>query len=189
MTISTGDTGCNFATQGHVQWRLTIGGVDQRMCGGVLTTGSWHHVAATYNGQKAQLYVDGSLVASASRSGAIAVSSADLFLGNRSDATRGYEGDLDSVSIWSRALSSAEILAHQTPSLSGSESGLALTTSSTRVPARRSATRARKATPGCSEPRHRWKATIRSGALAAARREPRRPSGVGSAAADRAPAP
>ena len=26
LTISTGDTGCNFGSNGDVQWRATIGG-------------------------------------------------------------------------------------------------------------------------------------------------------------------
>jgi hypothetical protein len=124
MTISTGDTGCDFGTSGDVQWRATIGGQNQRICGGSLTPGNWHHIAGTYDGSRMVLYVDGVPLATAERSGAIATNDVDLTLGNRPDAARGFDGDLDEVGIWNRALTAAEINAWMNKELTGTESGL-----------------------------------------------------------------
>jgi CubicO group peptidase (beta-lactamase class C family) len=124
LTISTGDTGCKFGTQGDVQFRATIAGVDARVCGGALTPGTWHHIAGTYNGSQFTLYLDGVQVATAARSGAIAVNTAPLTFGNRPTLDRPLNGGLDEVRIWSRALSLAELRANDR-TLTGSESGLA----------------------------------------------------------------
>ena len=123
LTISTGDTGCGFATRGAVQWRATIAGVDARICGGELTQGEWHHVAGTYNGNTVALYVDGARVASAARSGAVAVRTTALTLGNRKELDRAFDGGLDEVRIWRRALTQAELQQNAQP-LTGSEADL-----------------------------------------------------------------
>jgi CubicO group peptidase (beta-lactamase class C family) len=123
LTISTGDTGCGFGTRGTVQWRATIGGVDARICGGQLTLGEWHHIAGTYDGGVAALYVDGAKVASAARTGGIAVSTAVLTLGNRPALDRAFDGGLDEARVWRRALTQAQLQANEIP-LSGSEADL-----------------------------------------------------------------
>jgi CubicO group peptidase (beta-lactamase class C family) len=124
LTLSTGDTGCGFGTQGAVQWRLTLGGVDARICGGQIAPGSWRHIAGVYDGAAATLYVDGERVASATRSGPISASASALTLGNRPALDRAYDGALDEVRIWRRALTQAELQANDR-SLSGAETGLA----------------------------------------------------------------
>jgi CubicO group peptidase (beta-lactamase class C family) len=124
LTISTGDTGCGFGTQGTVQWRMTIGGVDARICGAQLTQGDWHHVAGTYDGSTATLYVDGARVASAARTGAIAASAATLTVGNRAALDRAFDGGVDEIRIWRRALTQAQLQANDGP-LSGTETDLA----------------------------------------------------------------
>ncbi|HKU15107.1 MAG TPA: LamG-like jellyroll fold domain-containing protein [Steroidobacteraceae bacterium] len=123
LTISTGDTGCGFRTSGAVQWRATIAGVDGRICGGELTSGEWHHVAGTYDGTMVVLYVDGARVASAARAGAVAVSTAALMLGNRKELDRAFDGGLDEVRVWRRALTQTE-LQQNAKQLSGSETDL-----------------------------------------------------------------
>ncbi len=124
LMISTGDTGCNFGTNGDVQWRATIGGSNRRICGGTLTPGSWYHIAGSYDGSEVVLYVNGMAVASVPRSGLIATNSTALYLGNRADAARAFDGSLDEVRIWDRALSAAEIAANRTIELTGTEPGL-----------------------------------------------------------------
>lgn len=109
LMISTGDNGCSFGTSGHVQWRAKIGSNDSRICGGSLTTSVWQHVAGTYDGTRFRLYVNGTLVADAARTGAMATNTQSIVIGNRQALDRGFHGDIDEVRIWSRALSQAEL--------------------------------------------------------------------------------
>jgi hypothetical protein len=73
--------------------------------------GQWRHLAGTYDGTKVRLYLDGVPVADANHTGAIAVQAADpLYLGASSAwPERGYQGALDDVRIYNRALSEVEI--------------------------------------------------------------------------------
>lgn len=125
LTISTGDTGCAGGTRGSVQWRATVGGVDARICGGQLTPGTWHHVAGTYDGVTFALYVDGARVASLARSGALSVNSTALAFGNRPALDRAFDGELDEVRIWRRALTQSELQIGSGNLLTGSEADLA----------------------------------------------------------------
>jgi CubicO group peptidase (beta-lactamase class C family) len=124
LMISTGDTGCSDRTNGHVQWRTTIAGSNKRICGGTLVPGVWHHLAATYDGAQVALYVNGALVASAPRVGPITPNNAALALGNHPTNTRAYDGALDEVRVWNRALTQGEIQAQMNLDLAGSEVGL-----------------------------------------------------------------
>jgi hypothetical protein len=124
LSIATGRTGCAFGTTGDVKWRAKIGGSSQRICGGVLTPGVWHHVAGSYNGSQFVLYLDGAVVTSVPLSGAMKANNQALYLGNQSSGTRAFHGSLDEVRIWNRALSAAEIAANRNAELAGSETGL-----------------------------------------------------------------
>jgi hypothetical protein len=124
LMISTGDTGCNFGSNGDVQWRATIGGSNQRICGGVLTPGEWHHLAGSYDGSQYVLYLDGLPVASTVRSGLLGTNGLPMYIGNRSTGNRAFDGSIDEVRIWNRALSAAEIAAGRDVELDGSEPGL-----------------------------------------------------------------
>ena len=122
--ISTGDTGCAFGTSGHIQWRARIGGNNGRVCGGALAAGQWQHIAATYDGSHAVIYVDGVEVANVARSGALASSTQQLTLGNTPTLDRAFDGDMDDVRIWKIARSAAEIQASRVSELAGTETGL-----------------------------------------------------------------
>ena len=70
----------------------------------------WYFVAGTYDGQTMKLYVDGSLDNSASWSGYITPSANDLDIGRRSvENDRNFNGIIDEVSMWNRALDAMEI--------------------------------------------------------------------------------
>ena len=124
LTVSTGDTGCAFGSSGDVQWRARIGGLNRRICGGSLTLGVWQHIAGTYDGSTFTLYIDGAAVASTSRSGSIATNLDSLTLGNWTGGPRPFDGSMDEVRIWNRALSAAEINANRDVELTGTETGL-----------------------------------------------------------------
>lgn len=124
ITLSTGDTGCSFGSSGDVQWRMTIAGVNRRICAGNLTLGQWHHIAGTYNGSKFALYIDGALAASTSRSGLIGTNTTNLYVGNSKLGDHPFNGDLRDVRIWNRALTASEIANQKDIALVGNESGL-----------------------------------------------------------------
>ena len=73
--------------------------------------GSWHHVAGTYNGSVLAIYVDGQLAAQQSASGPLALTTDPLNIASKPSGnvfTR-FNGNLDDVRIYGRALSAAEI--------------------------------------------------------------------------------
>ena len=73
--------------------------------------GVWHHVAGTYDGTQLKLYIDGGLAAMMNYEGSIASSTYPVNIGRNSQETdRLYEGSIDEVRIYNRALSEGEIL-------------------------------------------------------------------------------
>jgi hypothetical protein len=74
-----------------------------------LPTGVWTHLAATYDGSALRLYVNGVQVASESRTGTIATSTGPLRIGGNSVSNGFFNGLIDEVRIYKRALTAAEI--------------------------------------------------------------------------------
>jgi len=95
-----------------VRFRLKADGSTSTLISkdGVLQTGRWHHVAATYDGQQMRIYVDGQQVASQSKTGIVdANSTVPASLGNQPQGSRAFDGLIDDVRIYRRALSTTEI--------------------------------------------------------------------------------
>ena len=89
-----------------------VGGTSGNVLYGVtlVDDGQWHHVAASYDGTTFYLYVDGELDASQPSTGQITVSGYPLYIGDNSDQTgRHWNGLIDDVMIFNRALSQEEI--------------------------------------------------------------------------------
>ena len=79
---------------------------------GTLEGGKWHHVAATYDGSDMVLYVDGRLAGKNTIGEVkfIAVEGEPLVIGNRPpNMDRGFNGIVDDVRMYNRALSAQEI--------------------------------------------------------------------------------
>jgi len=74
-----------------------------------LPVNKWTHLAATYDGVRQRLFVNGVQVASRAQTGAIATSGSPLRIG--ADGARGehFRGRIDEVRIYNRALSRTEI--------------------------------------------------------------------------------
>ncbi len=73
--------------------------------------GVWHHVAGAYDGSQLNLYLDGGIVATLDYEGAIATTTYEVNIGRNSQNTdRLYEGAIDEVRIYNRALSEGEVL-------------------------------------------------------------------------------
>lgn len=68
----------------------------------------WHQVAATYDGSKMNLYVDGVLYKTANVTGNLNQSGSDVYIGNQSSLNF-FKGIIDEVSVYNQALSAGEI--------------------------------------------------------------------------------
>ncbi len=69
--------------------------------------GVWHHIAGTFDGATVSLYLDGVSQATSVYNPTIALSDPNVYLG--SDGANCYQGALDDVRIYDRALSETEI--------------------------------------------------------------------------------
>ncbi|NOT57871.1 MAG: DUF1929 domain-containing protein, partial [Deltaproteobacteria bacterium] len=103
--LHAGSSSSNRPAQG-----VYVGGVEQSLFGGSqLIVNTWVHVAATYDGVTQRLYVNGTQVASRAQTGAIATSANPLRIGGNRVWGEFFQGRIDEVRIYNRALNPAEI--------------------------------------------------------------------------------
>jgi hypothetical protein len=89
---------------------VNVGGSDRQLTAGWrLPANAWTHLAATYDGSRQKLYVNGALVGSRSQTGAITLSSGALRIGGNSVWPQYFNGYIDEVRVYNRALSPTEI--------------------------------------------------------------------------------
>jgi len=96
-----------------LECRLKIDGTTRQVSASVstLSAGSWYFAAATYDGSTIRVYLNGTEVGTGSYSGSISTSSAAVGLANQPSGAgdRGFDGRLDEVAVFDKALSGAEI--------------------------------------------------------------------------------
>lgn len=81
-----------------------------------ISSGDWHHVVGTYDKQNVKLYVDGILAGSDPYTSSISYGSESINIGHGSgSAAFPWNGAIDDVAIFSRALTAAEILTLYNP--------------------------------------------------------------------------
>jgi hypothetical protein len=127
------NTGLNGASQGA---RLFLnngnvtfgdsGGANQIASTGTFNDGAWHHVAASYDGTRMNLYVDGELVA-VDESASLNIGSGDISLGaTLSNAGGGnyFNGLMGETRLWSTARSSEEVRENYTLQVASNTTGL-----------------------------------------------------------------
>ncbi len=87
-----------------------VGGASRRLdAGTTIPVNAWTHLTATYDGTTQRLYVNGVQVASRAQTGAIATSTSPLHIGGNSLWGEYFQGYIDEVRIYNRALSTSEI--------------------------------------------------------------------------------
>jgi len=84
--------------------------------GGTLTAGVWYHIAATYDGNRMRLYQDGIEVASAPKTGGVFQAPAvEAYIGaNPGASNQVFDGRIDDVKVFGRALTCDEIAVEMT---------------------------------------------------------------------------
>ena len=106
--------------RGRPESNAYIGGSNRTAEGGVaLPANVWTHLAGTYDGTTVRLFVNGTQVASAAITGAIATSTGALRIGGNSMWGEYFQGTIDEVRIYNRALTPAEIQADMVTPIGG----------------------------------------------------------------------
>ncbi len=103
-------------------------GFDSAMGYTIPQTGVWKYYTLTYDGTTARLYVDGTL--SASRARSHGSNNNSLLIGSWDTGSEFYDGLIDEVRIYSRALSQAEIQADMNTPVGGTPAPTATSTPS-----------------------------------------------------------
>ncbi len=101
-------------TDGTIQWAFanTNPGWNWVNTGYVAPLNQWTHVAVTYNGGVVKTYINGTLTHTYSGSGAIGDvdgSQNDFRVGGRQVTSHNFQGRIDEVRVYNRALSAAEV--------------------------------------------------------------------------------
>jgi hypothetical protein len=111
--------------KGEYSWRISNENLDPRFHFGItiwsasnpsisgptmIGYNEWHHVAGTYDGENINVYLDGSVDATVATTSHIGVNSANVLIGENPEAAgRNWDGMIDDVRLYNRALSQAEI--------------------------------------------------------------------------------
>ena len=76
----------------------------------------WHHMVLSYDGtlggsSRAKVYLDGSALTNVGFSAptSLSTTSTDLLIGNSGNVVNHWNGEIDEVSLWTKALSSSEV--------------------------------------------------------------------------------
>jgi fibronectin type 3 domain-containing protein len=74
-----------------------------------MTLNAWNHVAVTWDGSIMRLYVNGAAAATQTRGGTLQSTTAPLRIGGNSPYAEMFQGRIDEVRIYNRALTQAEV--------------------------------------------------------------------------------
>ena len=119
--IITKSTSSSVSTQywqlnnelGSTEFRLKAGGTTDRLIVSTsLAAGTWYHLAGTYDGTTMRLYIDGVEVGNLVHSvgGALSTSaSVPVVIGDSPSGSRAYDGEMDDVRVYQRALTATDI--------------------------------------------------------------------------------
>jgi Zn-dependent metalloprotease len=69
----------------------------------------WHNIVVTYDGSVGNIYWDGELVESCSNPGELVTNTQDLFIGSNFNGASTFQGNIDEIVLFNRALSVQEV--------------------------------------------------------------------------------
>ena len=112
-----GDGAISFGTEiqadHKIRWRISTNGQLSNLSDLSSTTtispGVWYHFAGTYDGQQMTLYINGQKETTLSKTGAIFNSAEPLRIGRYGYYSWYFNGVIDAVGLWNRALTADEI--------------------------------------------------------------------------------
>lgn len=78
----------------------------------VIRPGGWHHLAMARDGERVRVWLDGRLDIDGKAAACAASRGPQVFLGGRNDGFAGFEGRIDEVAVYDRALDGAEVARH-----------------------------------------------------------------------------
>ncbi|MCG2826397.1 MAG: right-handed parallel beta-helix repeat-containing protein, partial [Thermoplasmatales archaeon] len=102
----------NTEGQESIKFASNNAGVVQTADSGSITLNEWQHVVVTYDRQNVVFYVNGINKGGGAETNAIGTNSESLFIGNDMGTACTFNGIIDEVRIYNRALNATEIQAH-----------------------------------------------------------------------------
>jgi hypothetical protein len=117
MKERTGDLDWALYASGSAKpsaWANTSGGMGSVTGPTAPALNAWTHLAATYDATTIRLYVNGTQVATAARTGALTSSTGALRLGGNGLWSEWFAGQLDDVRIYNTSLTAAQVQADMT---------------------------------------------------------------------------
>lgn len=99
----------NADTTSTSGWRFWINGTDARLGTPENHLQEWTHIIALRDSGTAKVYINGKLIGSFDASGVNADATGTFHIGSRSDGTKIWDGEIDDVRIYNRALTPLEV--------------------------------------------------------------------------------
>ncbi|MBI3231684.1 MAG: fibronectin type III domain-containing protein [Candidatus Doudnabacteria bacterium] len=99
-----GSSGVRFAIRTSVDNYFTVSTPT------AIATNTWYHVVGVYDGSTMKVYVNGTLLGSTNVSGLMANNGVNVRIGRRQDTALPFNGVIDEVKIYDRALSQSEVM-------------------------------------------------------------------------------
>ena len=125
--VGKGDTqGTLEISSNTPSFKITTGSTLRTVtAGSAFSNSAWHHLVGTYDGSNAVLYVDGVQAQSVAATGSVSTNSNVWTIGR--DVVGGsnyFDGTIDEVKLFSRALAANEVKAEYDAGVAGNNSGL-----------------------------------------------------------------
>jgi hypothetical protein len=94
-----------FVIKGSNSWQVAIDTIP-------FNTGDWHHFCGVYNiiTDQLRLYWDGQLMDTSTGSGGLSSNPSNLYIGSLAGNNRWFNGDINDIRVYNRALSDSEIM-------------------------------------------------------------------------------